>query len=82
MYDDTNLLPCPFCGNKTALKICSAEEALDSTLPRDACECYAVVCAANPKGFGGCGASSGFRLSREAAAAAWNQRRSNNERDC
>ena len=21
MYDDTNLLPCPFCGNKTALHV-------------------------------------------------------------
>jgi len=33
MDDETRLLLCPFCGNETAPKICSAEEVLDAMQP-------------------------------------------------
>lgn len=76
MDENDFLLPCPFCGHKTARGIYSAEEVLGKPRPDDECECYAVVCdGSGPKGPGGCGASSGFKQSRQAAREAWNQRR-------
>lgn len=67
------LKPCPFCGKKDTLHIANFREL-------EECENFegynvtpyvAVVCDFNK---GGCGASSGYRISSQKAVEVWNQR--------
>ena len=61
------LKPCPFCGNK-AVKVCSSEEINGEGF---SAKSYAVLCSISD---GGCGASGGYKDTREEAVANWNQR--------
>lgn len=73
------LLPCPFCGNSKAPKICDENELAT-------CDCksdnpyYAVVCIVNeleintPNWETGCGASGGFAATKKEAVEKWNRR--------
>lgn len=74
--------PCPFCGKSVAevlnahgLEECANFE--DDSCPcnqyEDAgkCQFHTVVCGMNK---GGCGASSGYFSTKEAAIYAWNRR--------
>lgn len=72
---------CPFCGAAVAeivtvqnLETCANFEDYDVCMcfePSGDCGMYVAVCDANK---GGCGASSGWQTSPEAAAEAWNRR--------
>ena len=72
---------CPFCGAAVAdivtvqnLEMCANFEDFDVCMcfkPSGECGMFVAVCDANK---GGCGASSGWRTSPEAAADAWNRR--------
>ena len=61
------LTPCPFCGNE---KLVILEESTDSEIYENIIN-YAVCCDFHR---GGCGATSGYRISEEEAIEAWNKR--------
>ena len=61
------LKPCPFCGNE---KLVILEESTDSEIYENIIN-YAVCCDFHR---GGCGATSGYRISEEEAIEAWNKR--------
>lgn len=67
----TNLKTCPFCGNKN-VEICSGAEIEED---ENIAECYAVVCSIHD---GGCGATGGYKNTREDAAKNWNNRTESN----
>ena len=63
------LKPCPFCGKSLAELGTAAEIDMDTEPGAD--NERAVVCDYNA---GGCGATSGYRNTPEAAVEAWNRR--------
>ena len=63
------LKPCPFCGKSLAVLGTAAEIDLDDE--EGAENQWAVVCDYHT---GGCGATSGYRSTPEAAVEAWNRR--------
>ena len=82
------LAPCPFCGADVAefatvwsCEMCGnfqeevcpnyVDEKESEIQPEDECGIHLVVCPANRKG---CGASTGWHISREEAAKAWHRR--------
>lgn len=76
------LKPCPFCGKDVAvfsdakeLEDCANYEDEDCSCknfhPNSSCPYICVVCDVNK---GGCGASSGYSLTREKVAEKWNRR--------
>lgn len=75
------LSPCPFCGSETAPTLMTAQETESCAhFDYESCPCFdtdrecpvaLVVCDLTK---GGCGASSGFRMSKGEAANDWNQR--------
>ena len=80
MAETNYLLPCPFCGNDTAIRILDENDLCG-------CDCvtskphYAVVCCVNELSLvpmagwkPGCGASGGFAPTGEEAAKKWNRR--------
>lgn len=78
---DYKLSPCPFCGSAKAPTVMTAQESEQCVHFESAsCKCFEldaecevahVVCDMTK---GGCGASSGFRMSKGEAANDWNQR--------
>ena len=72
------LKPCPFCGKEKPIYTTCAEEACGE----DCIECnkltYSVVCSLRHDG---CGASGGFYITKEEAAAAWNRRANDEQAD-
>lgn len=58
---------CPFCGNENLVVL---EESTDSEIYENIIN-YAVCCDFHR---GGCGATSGYRISEEEAIEAWNKR--------
>ena len=63
---------CPFCGKRKATTIVNQFELKDCPEPdEDVIKRYTVVCDHDK---GGCGATCGFRSSREVAALFWNTR--------
>lgn len=77
---DSNLLPCPFCGNPKVALVPYNQVHHD-----DECECFtahsdawSVNCDASgtsSEGYaGGCGATGGVGLSEAQAAEIWNRR--------
>lgn len=63
------LKPCPFCGGSFAVLGTAAEIDMDDEEGAD--NQWAVVCDYHA---GGCGATSGYRNTPEAAVDAWNRR--------
>ena len=68
------LLPCPFCGKNVQFVGTSGEIDGDS----DNKDSFAVCCSFNS---GGCGATSGYRETKEEAIKAWNMRGDDGEID-
>lgn len=70
---EVRLKPCPFCGSVESLKIASAMdmEECENFEQCGQCSYLTIVCDFNK---GGCGATSGFRISEEKAIEAWNRR--------
>lgn len=62
------LARCPFCGKEVAYLLSQAE-MWDTD--EDLVDRYTVVCDADKKG---CGATCGFRKTKEEAANSWNRR--------
>lgn len=81
---EIKLLPCPFCGKSAVVMSDVADCEMCGNFESDECPEYRkpekdgcmqiVVCDV---GKGGCGASGGWRLGREAAAEVWNRRAAN-----
>lgn len=75
--DERELLPCPFCGHKTAPKMTDSEEYYGEFFDDSSDVFFAVICdASKPKSIGGCGAAGGFARTEEEAIAKWNLRAS------
>lgn len=80
------LSPCPFCGAETAPTLMTAQETESCAhFDYESCPCFdtdrecpvaLVVCDMTK---GGCGASSGFRMSKGEAVRDWNQRAAESE---
>lgn len=69
---ENNLKPCPFCGGtKIVIDGCKGLEECKLFEECDDEEFYAVVCDFTQ---GGCGASGGYRETKEQAITAWNKR--------
>jgi len=73
------LLPCPYCGNEIAPNCISENDYFETHITNT--PNYSVVCCVNenfpvPLDYykAGCGASGGFRKTKEEAIAAWNRR--------
>ena len=68
------LKPCPFCGKTTELAMIEIHQALDDII----FPMFQVVCSMQSGMYAknGCGAASGWRLTEEEAAKAWNRRAS------
>jgi hypothetical protein len=84
----TNLKPCPFCGNETAIQVLDGNEIY---LLTEYCAdynpnaYYTVVCTVNedmavpsPNWKKGCGASGGYAKTKEEAIKLWNHRAEDN----
>lgn len=82
--DNINLKPCPFCDAKTAI-ITNAHELEECSnfdyyncpcnkFESNPCNYYTIVCNVNN---GGCGASTGYFLTKQKAIKAWNRRTEN-----
>lgn len=78
--DDIELDRCPFCGRRKAVfsdvqdcELCSnfEDEVCPAYEPGTDCGVRFVVCDMSK---GGCGASTGWFRTKEAAAIAWNRR--------
>lgn len=80
MNRNSELKPCPFCGSSIAVVICTTHEL-------SGCDCYidspgfAVCCSINEISSvplsdwkPGCGASSGYGLTKEEVVEKWNRR--------
>ena len=67
---ETELKPCPFCGNVTHVLLTDNIELGDND-EETAVLMYAVVCNYNIEG---CGASSGYYEDSDDAVVAWNRR--------
>lgn len=66
----TKLKPCPFCGNKNiSVVVDNAEYSLGLTDETN--KCFKVICS---KTSCGCGASSGWRNTKQEAVDTWNSR--------
>lgn len=65
------LLPCPFCGESKASDFERNDEYYDDDLPTSEHQ-FRVICDATD---GGCGSSTGFRKTTEAARKLWNTRK-------
>lgn len=67
------LKPCPFCKGQNINIIACYDDACDEACCERCCDkvTYAVVCNAHR---GGCGASCGWRTTKEDAITAWNTR--------
>jgi len=68
------LLPCPFCGKSDTVEPIEASQLyadMQVSILNKPQESFAVVCSVWKEG---CGASSGFKLTREKAAKLWNRR--------
>lgn len=63
------LKPCPFCGRTHGFLIKSVTHRLDDIMY----EQWTVFCDASGDKVG-CGASCGYRMTKEEAIAAWNRR--------
>lgn len=74
----TELKPCPFCKNQNAPKLSSCID-VEACVDFEACEDDGAFCICCDYNEGGCGASSGFRFTKEEAIEAWNTRA---ERTC
>jgi hypothetical protein len=76
LTNEVTLLPCPFCGRSDATRYGRSSEFhedCDGDSGND--DYFAVFCdASEPRGLGGCGASSGFAKTCEEAALRWNRR--------
>lgn len=74
--NEVTLLPCPFCGRSDTTRYGRSSEFhedCDGDSGND--DYFAVFCdASEPRGLGGCGASSGFAKTCEEAAERWNRR--------
>ena len=70
-----NLKPCPFCNSTEHLKIISCS---DEKCNGDCTDCdymtFTVCCSVTS---GGCGASSGYKETKEKAIKHWNRRADN-----
>lgn len=66
---------CPFCGYLSSLSVERNDEYADESYPERDLQ-YQVVCDVND---GGCGASSGFYTTKDAAVTCWNTRHFKNE---
>lgn len=74
--EQTELLPCPFCGHATAPQLATSAD-LDENWDDSNVPYYAVFCdASKPGGRGGCGASGGFAPTEAEAIERWNRRAS------
>lgn len=82
MPDESKLKPCPFCGKRVAeisdaheLAECGNFEAEECPCEsfENAVECGLKIVVCNVQR-GGCGASSGYCLTREQAVYEWNRR--------
>ena len=69
---EAKLKPCPFCGKKDIAVYSDAEINESDNEPK----CYAVCCDVNN---GGCGATGGYKKTREEAAENWNKRTENKD---
>ena len=68
----TELKPCPFCGGeKLVITSCAELEICNNFEKCERTHYYTVCCDFNQ---GGCGASSGYRPSKEEAIEAWSRR--------
>lgn len=68
------LSPCPFCGQSNTVEPIEASQMfadMDVEVGDDHQESFAVVCSVWKEG---CGATSGFMITRELAALKWNRR--------
>lgn len=64
-----NLKPCPFCGRVDKLNVREIKQILDEIVIKQ----YSVFCDASGDKTG-CGASCGYRRTRNEAVKAWNRR--------
>lgn len=74
----TEIKPCPFCKSQKAPELSSCID-MEACVDFEACESDGVFCVCCDFNKGGCGASSGFRFTKEEAIEAWNTRA---ERTC
>lgn len=74
----SELKPCPFCKSQKAPELSSCID-VEACVDFEACESDGVFCICCDINKGGCGASSGFRFTKEEAIEAWNTRA---ERTC
>ncbi len=72
MKKKNDFSPCPFCGNiNVELTICSDTMCDDKDCAGCRCRTYAVCCNLHA---GGCGATSGYRITPGEAVEAWERR--------
>lgn len=75
--EENELKPCPFCGGTNIFVGTVAEVKLMDETDEDYVLCSGLFQAVCDYNAGGCGASSGCCLSKDAAIAAWNRRDDN-----
>ena len=79
-----DLLPCPFCGQESAVELIDSDTFREMQPWEEDDEgnmiYWSVMCdASKPNGKGGCGASGGFMPTKEQAIERWNIRAPNAE---